>query len=362
MTDIQTYKCYMAEKARISHNIEKLKQRTPGGRIYAVLKANGYGLGCAEMAAICAENGLSCFAVSETKDAEKIISSGVPVRELLLLSSARPCEIPALAAMGVTFTVASSADAENLKDIHATAHIKVDTGMGRRGFRWNDPKAMESIYKKYPNIRFTGIYTHFADGANPRRTKKQFKRFQNPLSFLESRGINPGIRHCCSSTSAFRYDHMLLDGIRTGSALLGRIQKSAEFGLERTGICRVDVESVRRLPKGTPVGYGGIFRTRRETVVALCPIGTHNGFGVTGQPGLERPLAALSESARRIFQLLRGGNVPFGVINGCKCKVLGRICSESVILDVTDIPCQPGDKAYFDINPLYLNDIPVEFV
>lgn len=346
-------KYYLVETDKIGHNIGLLRSAMGIGRVYAVVKADGYGLGCGEMVRLCSRCGITCFAVSECAGARAVRRSGVPVEELLLLCSASPDEIPELVELGVTFTVASREDAQRLACYNTAAHIKLDTGLGRRGFPSDGAEEIMSLYREFPNLCFAGIYTHFADAGHALR---QYRRFSRVLDALQKAGIDPGVRHCCSSGTVFRWSEMRLDGIRVGSALLGRVPGGEAYGLQRTGICRVPIESIRTLKKGSTVGYGSTFRTRRKTTVALCAIGTHHGFGLrSGQSG----------TSWRAW--LRGGCLRcadrdlFGVLRGRRCPVLGRVSTEAVVLDVTEIPCREGEMVEFEINPLFLHDVPVVF-
>lgn len=321
-------KYYFVETDKIEHNIKLLRSCVGIGRIYAVVKADGYGLGCGEMVRLCSQFGVRCFAVSDLAGARAVRSTGVPVKELLLLSSADPEEIPALIKLGVTFTVASRADAQRLQRYNTSAHIKVDTGLGRRGFTSDAIDDVLALYRDFPNLCFTGIYTHFAD---PRHALRQFHRFSRVLNRLEMAGIDPGVRHCCSSSTVFRWSEMRLDGIRVGSALLGRVPGGEAYGLQRTGVCRVPIESIRTLKRGSTVGYGSMFRTHRKTTVALCAIGTHNGFGVRFGCGRINWMDRLCQG------VFRGSDLGLsGMFLGRRCAVLGRISTESVVLDVTD--------------------------
>ena len=353
---------YIVEKEKIAHNVGILRQCVGSKRIYAVLKADGYGLGCEALAAVYGENGLHCFAVTDAEEAAAVAGAGLEVEELLLMSSATPEDIPTLASMGVTFTVASVQDAENLADFSVRAHIKVDTGMGRRGFQQSQIEQIVQLYDRFPNIRFTGIYTHFSDGGSKKTCRAQFERFRSVLSALEKRGIKPGIRHCCNSLATFHQSGMMLDGVRVGSALLGRIAGASRFGLQRTGVCQAPIESVRTVAKGTQIGYGSVFRCSREIRVALCPIGTHHGFGIITNSGEQNLIPAILSVLRLIKSRATGRSVPAAQIHGKRCKALGCICSEATMLDVTDVPCCAGDVAAFDINPILLHNVLVEFI
>ena len=353
---------YLVEKAKIAQNIHVLRQRVGNKQIYAVLKSNGYGLGCAEFAAVCAEYGLHCFAVTDVREAVALVNAELDVEELLLMSSAPAERIPELVGMGVTFTVASEEDAANLAAYPVRAHIKVDTGMGRRGFAAHQAEQIAQLYEKYPNIRFTGIYTHFSNGMDPKASRQQYERFRKILSELEKRGIKPQMRHCCNSLATFYQKGMMLDGVRIGSALLGRIVGGNRFGLHRTGVCQVPVETIKTVEKGTSVGYGSIFHAKKQMQIALCPIGTHHGFGVATRNGDQDLLPAFLGMLRLVRNRWTGRSVPSAQIGGKTCKAVGCLCSEAAMLDVTGVSCKAGDLAQFDINPMLVHDVPIEFV
>ena len=96
--------------------------------------------------------------------------------------------------------------------------------------------------------------------------------------------------------------------------------------------------------------------------IAVCTVGTHNGIGVAAQMGEQ----CLWEESLRFLRIIRnrivGRSVPVAIIAGKRCRVVGMICAEMVMLDVTDVPCQAGDMAQFDANPMLLCDMPVEFI
>ncbi len=360
-------KRYVVEKEKIAHNICRVRQTVGDAAVYAVIKANGYGTGCENLAGVCAENGIRRFAVTERREAEA--AAGFPHEEILMMTQVTdPEEIAALDRLGVTFTVASEASAEALaaycrsRQTQLRAHVKVDTGMGRRGFRAEDIQAVQALYGRYPELDFVGIYTHFCDAADRKLTEGQYRRFQNMLAALKQAGIDPGLRHCCGSGGTFYHPEMVLDGVRVGSALLGRVVGGSKFGLQRTGICHVPIESAGVLPKGATVGYGAVYRTSRETETAVCAVGCHHGLGVSSRAGRQSGMRNIITLLWLVKNRLPQRDVPHARINGVDCPVLGCISAEAVTLDVTGAACKPGDTALFDINPLMLNDVQIEYI
>ncbi len=352
-------KYYLIKKEDLAHNIQRLREKIPG-KIYAVIKADGYGLGCQTLALACAENGIRYFAVTTLQEAESLVAAGVEFDELLLMASAAPEQIDRLAELGVTFTVASALDAQNLVGRDVNAHLKVETGMGRRGFLPEDMETITAMYTAYPNIHITGIYTHFMEGDNRKRTMAQYEKFQSVLKALEERGIQPGVRHCCNSAAAIWQPDLYLDAVRLGSALLGRHPGAqSRMGLRRVGMGYVRIESLHTLPKGATVGYGGLYRAKKPITVAVCPVGTHHGLGVMPQKGVQTLRESLLEVLRMARNRMTNRNLPSVMIGGKRCQALGSVCSEVVMVDVTEVSCAPGEYAQVDINPILLHYLPV---
>ncbi len=363
-----TEKKYIVETEKIRKNIACIRERAGDAAVYAVVKCDGYGTGCRALTRVCAESGLRRFAVTEVREAQIVAQETTPEELLMLTCVGSTAQVHELAQCGATFTVASEADAALLHeyctahDMQLCAHIKIDTGMGRRGFLPEECGQLPALIRRYPMLRFTGIYTHFGHALDPKATQAQYRRFCEVIQTLCAAGIDPGVRHCCNSTATFRYPQMAMDAVRVGSALLGRILGGERYGLARTGICAAQIESVRTLPKGSTIGYGGIYRTRKPTRVALCPVGGHHGFGLSLKPGQQSLLTGALDTLAIVRNRVTGRDIPTVTIGQRRCRVLGCICSEAVMIDVTDVPCQAGDTALFDINPLMRNDMEVEYV
>lgn len=361
-------KKYIVETQKLQKNIELIRARAGEAAVYAVVKCDGYGTGCRALTRVCASSGLRRFAVTEVREAQIVAQEAAPEELLMLTCVSSQAQIEALAQCGATFTVASQADAALLEeycaahDVELCAHIKIDTGMGRRGFLPQEHERLIELYRSAVHLRFTGIFTHFAYALDPKATQEQYDKFCVVLHALAEAGIDPGVRHCCNSIATFRYPQMALDAVRVGSALLGRIPGGERYGLERTGMCVAPIESVRTLPKGASIGYGGIFRTRKPTRVALCAVGGHNGFALALKPGQQSVLTGALDTLAIVRNRLTGRDIPTVRIAGRSCRVLGCICSEAVMIDVTGVPCEAGDAVLLDINPLMRNDMDVEYV
>jgi len=362
-------KKYVIEKNAVANNIARIQDRAGNAAIYAVLKADGYGVGCVPMARLCAENGIDRFAVTDPAEALAIAKADIAYKEILMLTPLEDVnEILALINLKVTFTVSSGHDANQLRKLwlvnseRPKAHIKIDPGMGRRGFSPERLDEVCDLYRRFPEIEFAGIYSHLCCGCNSRQTKNQFDLFSSVLLGLESAGINPGIRHICASTGLFYHPEMAMDAVRIGSALFGRIAGAEEFGLHPTGHCVVPIEQVRDLKSGTSIGYAAGYRTHRNIRTATCPIGTHYGFGLARETGTQTVKGTIRDALSEIKSELTGRRKLFATIGGIQCPVLGAVGSETVIVDVSRIKCGRGDEASFDINPMLLSHMMTEYV
>ena len=338
-------------------------------RFLAVIKTDGYGHGAVPVAEFLeGKEALYGYAVATIEEALELRGHHIK-KPILVLGYTFPEQYSLLTEHNIIPTVFREDSLQALSEAAVKAgrtipvHIKVDTGMGRIGFP-AEVRMAEQVAEavKLPHIKATGIYTHFAHAFDPKATKQQYEAFCSVLAALEKEGIDPGVRHCCNSVATFRYPEMALDAVRAGSCLLGRILGGSKYGLQRTGMCHAGIECVRTLPKGSTIGYGSIYRTKKETKVALCSVGGHHGFGLSLKPGLQSTGTGLLDLLAIVRNRLTKRDVPTVTVGGKQCRVLGCICSEAVMIDVTNVSCQPGDVAQFDINPLMLNDMEVEYV
>ncbi len=360
-------KTYVVEQAALEHNIRILKEKAGDTPIYGVIKGDGYGLGLLKMAEALRNGGIDRFAVTEPQDVRRLRDNGFPEEEILMLRATELREeLLELLELNATGTAGSldcaRAMNEAAREVGKTfaCHIKIDTGMGRYGFHPGEIAEIAQVYEM-EHLRVTGIYTHFHSAFSSQKdTCSQFSAFKGVCDALESRGLQIGLRHCCNSSAFLKYPEMHLDGVRLGSALLGRLSFPGDMGLQKLGWCESRVELVREIPKGHSVGYGAAWRAKRPTRIAVCGVGYFDGFG--------------AEKGNDIFRFrdcVRGGlgyvkaflkkKAFYISINGKPARVLGHIGMVQTICDVTDIPCQVGDPIRIEINPLLKKDMDVEY-
>lgn len=351
---------YVMESSVIGQNIEVLKRHAGKATIWGVVKGNGYGLGTLQMANVLKEHGVRHFAVAEVSEARELRENGFVHEPILMLrGTANPDEVKPLLEMGVILTISSAADLQAARDCHipGQAHIKIDTGLGRFGFL---PEQMSEILSCFSHsyIFITGIYTHFSSAYSDHKTRKQFAAFQEVVEALRDRGIDPGMVHCCNSAAFWYHPEMHMDGVRLGSALLGRVGFAEEAGLRPAGYCLAKVSEIRELPKNSPIGYNGAYRTRRVTETAVVDVGHLHGFCVENARDTQRPRDCVRDILHAVSRFVRRRAI-YVDLNGHPCRVLGHIGMNTTVIDVTDCPCRVGDPVRLEINPLHINHLQV---
>jgi alanine racemase len=319
-------------------------------QIIAVVKANGFGHGAGETACTLQASGADFFAVTTPGEALELRAAGITGRILVFLPPL-PDQLPALLAAELDLTVC---DSDGLSALDAAlaglsrparVHLKVDTGMGRLGALPDEALALGRRIAADDRLAFAGIYTHFAKALenDPAATQKQFAVFQQVIERLRDEGIAVGLRHCANSAAIVLFPEMRLDAVRPGTILYGQYPSRAvprRLTLQDTWQMQARVVAVREVPKGTPIGYGGEYVTRRPTRLAVLPVGYADGFTVapasanSGLRGVKTLLRDLMGHGAGLSVRIRGANAP----------VLGRVAMQICSADVTDIPgVQPGD-------------------
>ena len=362
-------KALVIDRSLVRHNISVVKARADGTPIYAVVKGDGYGLGLLELAKILREEGVSRFAITEPGDAVALRSAGFTEEEILMLRpTADPEELDVLMDQNVVATIASHDDAVALNGLAerrgtvAEAHIKLDTGMGRYGFLPQELDKILSLYQYMPNLAFTGIYTHFyAAFGREREVRAQVELFDGALARLRARGIDPGTVHAANSSCLFRFDFARYDAVRVGSAFTGRLPTGGKYGLKPVGYIESELTELRWLPKGPTVGYGGAYRTRRPTRIAVIPVGYYDGYCMEKAKDSFRALDVLHYIWAAVKALLARRRLTV-TIGEAHARVVGHVGMIHTTCDVTKLSCSPGDVVKLPCSPLYTQSLPRKYV
>ncbi len=357
---------YIVDNESLIYNIELLKQKAGKTPIWAVLKGDGYGLGLLPLVKLLAVHGIDRFCVTEVHEAETLRKNGFESSQILMLRSVENAdEISRLIDMNVILTVGSISAAALIdelaaqRSVSAEIHIKIDTGMGRYGFLPENTDDVLQVYRNAEHIKISGIYTHFDCALTcARRTKTEFNTFMNTVAKIRAAGYETGTVHCCGSAAFLRFPDMHCDGVRLGSAILGRMTFRTE--LRPVGYAESQIDTVRLLPKGHTAGYGAIWKAKKNTRIAIIPIGRFNGLGVTSQSGVTRFCDCLRLIFSGMYRILRRKKI-YVEIGGRLCPVVGQIGMLHTAVDVSNVNCRPGDIAKVPIKPLYLKGMNIVY-
>ena len=253
-----------------------------------VVKANAYGHGDLEVARICAGQGATAFAVATAAEGARLRRGGVR-GTILILGCTGPEEAPLLARYRLTQTLVSAAHARALEAAgrRLEVHLKIDTGLHRLGFAWDDGAGL-AVPFRCPHLKVTGTFTHLSDAeaADPdsrARTEEELRRFRAAVETLRRAGHEPGALHFQGSYGLLNLPGLPCDYARPGIALYGvhsapGQETRAKPDLRPVLSLRARVVQLHRLEAGERAGYDGSFTARRPTVLATVSIGYADGW------------------------------------------------------------------------------------
>lgn len=350
------------EKNKLINNINVTRKLAGSSKIIAVIKGNAYGHGLLEFASLLVENGIEALAVVELSDALSLRYAGFeceiinlsPIYDEALIKKALENNI----VLSITTTKCgkiTQAVAEK-NGIKGKAHICVDTGLGRHGFPGENADEIAHLINSMSDITVTGIYSHFSTAAYKKDTNTtvQFEMFTGLCQKLNDMGINTGCRHIAATSAFLRYPGTKLDAVRVGSALLGRVPLANSYGYQPTGHLSAPVEDINTVPAGKNIGYGYAYKTKKETKIAIIPIGYSDGLGIQQI----NDCTSFSQLPRFILKLFKSVKAPrkfYAHINEKKYPVLGFIGLTSLMIDITGSDISVGDMAAFPINPIFVD-------
>ena len=354
-------KTLTVEKSKIVDNLAVIRQAAGDAQLIAVLKANAYGLGLRQMAELLREQEVRRFAVTEPRDAAALREWGFSEEEILVLrSTALEEDVKLILQSGATATIGSydaavalsgMAEKENML---CDVHIKIDTGMGRYGFAPNELDRILSVYRYLSNLSVTGMYTHYANAfRDVKRTQAQYDALIAVADSVRAAGFDPGLLHASNSAGLLYAKTPVLDAVRIGSAISGRLTAKGEYGLQKTGRLRSAVCEVRWLQKGATVGYGSAYTAKKPVRIAVIPAGSADGVLLEKGRDSLRLGTCLRAAGGLLLAPLRGKR-PTVAIDGKRARILGHVGLTHTVADVTDIDCAVGASAVFDVSPMYV--------
>lgn len=323
----------------IDHNFRAIRNALkPGVKMCCVVKADAYGQGAPMVAREYQRLGADWFAVSNLEEAIQLRRCAI-TRPILILGYTPPQNAEELSELNISQTVLSLDYARQLSryaqeaNVTVNIHLKVDTGMSRIGFLYQNPERdgasldeMETA-ARLPGLAPEGIFTHFAvsDDGDPGEnfTLAQYDCFRKAVEAMEARGLHFAVRHCANSGAVLDYPELQLDMVRPGIILYGMEPSESirhPLDLQPAMELKTVISQKKEIPAGATVSYGRTFTASQGTVVATVPIGYADGY--------PRHFSGKAQ------MLVRGKRAP----------IIGRVCMDQLMLDVTDIPgVEEGD-------------------
>jgi alanine racemase len=318
----------------IAHNVKTIKAGLkPSCRFMAVVKADGYGHGAVQVAKAALEAGADWLGVALLDEALQLRAAGIEC-PILVLGYTPPASAETAVKHRIAVTVFTEKELEAViacaahHRLYANVHLKTDTGMSRIGV--TDPETALVLARKAassPWVRLEGVFTHFASADSPDETytRRQFETFLAYIDCLERHGIRVPLKHCCNSAASLRFPDMHLDLVRVGISLYGLLPFSDPMPgvpeLRPAMKWKTRIAALKQVPAGQPISYGCTYRPERPSWIATVPAGYADGL------------------SRRLSN--RGSMM----IRGRKAPIVGRVCMDQTMVDVSAIPgVRAGDE------------------
>ena len=293
----------------------------------AVIKADAYGHGALECAKRLEAENIDWFGVALPEEGFALRKNGI-TKPILCLGSFWAGQENLLLENSLTPVIYQIEAAERFnqaakgKELVANVHLKIDTGMGRIGVRFDEVKVLAESIRKLENIRIDGLMTHFAAADDLKQndfTNLQISRFEEVVEMFADEGIFPTYKDLANSPGAIGHKESHGNMVRLGGILYGLAGDVLPEEIDKPEFkpvlsLQTQIAHIKRVPKGESLGYNLTFRTERDSLIATIPIGYHDGY-------------------RRGFS-----NKSRVLINGAFAPVVGKVSMDWTILDVTDVP------------------------
>lgn len=312
-------------KKALQNNISQF-QKLIGSKIklMAVVKANAYGHGLTGVAKIAARSGVDWLGVDSVDEAIEIRKAGIKA-PILIMGYTLLSRLEDVIKHDFRQVVYNKETIERLRQ--GKAHLKVETGTSRQGVGKEELLKLAKFIKKYPQIEIEGIYTHYAnieDTTDHSYAQQQLKRFREAVSLLEKNNIKIPIKHTACSAAVILFPETYFNMVRLGISMYGLWPSKETFisaremgrkiNLEPVLAWKTIVAQIKNIKAGTPISYGLTERASQDSKIAILPVGYWDGY--------DRKLSGIA-------------NV---LIRGKRCKVLGRVCMNMIMVDISHVP------------------------
>jgi len=339
------------------HNINVIRSKEEENYCFiAVVKGNAYGCNLKEYVEILKDMDIEYFAVasySEVLEFRKYFTDKL----LLLTPYSKEDIVKDLVDKDVIFTIDSIRQAkiidkyakEQNKKVYA--HIKVDTGLNRYGYKYDDVESIINTINNTENIKYYGIYSHFSNSLakNSKFSELQYERFVKVIEELEKNNIEFKLKHICNSSGYFKYPNMHLNAARIGSAFIGQAT-GINTDLKKIGTYHTHITKIINVKKGEFVGYANSFKANKDMTLAILPCGYFDGIGKT----LTEQRFLFKSKVKKV--LMSFNNIfkdnYYKIDN---YNVIGQIGMHDTIIDITGKDLKVEDDLYFYNKPKLLD-------
>jgi alanine racemase len=313
---------------RIAHRLASEQRTVPPGTI-AVVKANAYGNGAVQVARALEEAGADVLACADIEEGAALRSAGVRA-EILVFGALSVSDLDGLFDCDLTPTISTPGAARAVQAAAARYgrqlryHLKIDTGMNRLGFRFDNLRRTLPELLAGRNLQLDAVYTHFATADDPDSPlfEAQRQRFDRALADIAALGARPRYRHAANSAALLRDARVWFDRVRPGLLLYGVVPPplASTFDLAPVMSLRSRIVAVKMMRPGEVSGYGARFTAADPRTIAVVPAGYADGLDL---------------------RLAGHGSV---LIRGRRAPVVGSVCMDMLTADVTGMEVSPGDE------------------
>lgn len=308
---------------RLIMNYRLIKRQAHRAKIMAAIKADAYGHGAVEIAETLSAEGVDFFGVASVEEGIELRQGGIAT-DILVLSPILYNQIDEIIEHNLIPTISELAFYRELNQrartlgTVITAHVEIDTGMTRTGIPYREAVEAMKLLTASPHVKITGLFSHFplAD-ADGHFTSQQIQNFNRLLNGLHKNGARFKYYHMANSSGLFNFPAALFNLVRPGISLYGlRSSPNVYYGDDFKPVMtlKAKIVNIREVPPNTPISYGHTYRTARRSRIATVSVGYGDGY--------PRMLSNIGEVLCR----------------GRRAKIVGTVCMDLLMIDVTDVP------------------------
>jgi alanine racemase len=313
---------------------EHLKRQRPTGTpgVIAVVKANAYGHGAGQVGRALEDAGADLLACADIEEGAALRAAGVRA-DILIFGALSVSDLDGLFDCRLTPTISSPGAARAVQNAAARHkqrvryHLKIDTGMNRLGFRFDNLRRTLPELLRSENLDLEAVFTHFATADDPSSSlfDEQRRRFDQVLADLQALGARPRFRHAANSAAVVRDPRVWFDRVRPGLLLYGIVPPPLQSTIALAPVMTLTskVTAVKGMRAGEVTGYGARFTAKKPTTIAIVPAGYADGLDL---------------------RLAGRGSV---LIRGRRAPIIGSVCMDMIMIDVTGLDASPGDEVVF---------------